>query len=83
MIDIAETLQQQAESLAEHHDELRALSVNVMNLVELVRVQHETLERFVEWYELLNLRNEPSFQFYDRSKKALAKYNDVMGVPNE
>ena len=43
-IDIAETLQTQAESLAQHHDELRALSVNVMNLVELVRVQREALE---------------------------------------
>ncbi len=34
----------------------------------------EALECFVEWYEQVNLRNEPCFQFYDKSKKALAAH---------
>lgn len=39
----------------------------------------EALERFIEWYEPLRLGDEPAFQFYDMSKKALAKYNEMMG----
>lgn len=34
----------------------------------------EALECFVEWYEQVNLRNEPRFQFYDKAKKALAAH---------
>lgn len=40
----------------------------------------EALERFVEWYEQVSLRNEPRFQFYDKAKKALAAYRKGGGV---
>lgn len=71
MIDIAETLQAQAESLAQHHDELRALSVNVMNLAELVRVQREALEYAAN--QVPELRDVPGYA------AALAKYDEIMG----
>ena len=42
-IDVAAALQAQAESAQQTAEELRALSVNVMNLVELVRVLRKAL----------------------------------------
>lgn len=70
-IDISEALLVQAESLAEHHDELRALSVNVANLQELVRVQQEALEYAAN--QVSELRDVPGYA------AALAKYNEMMG----
>lgn len=39
----------------------------------------EALECFVEWYEQVNLRNEPCFQYYDKAKKALDAHYKELG----
>lgn len=86
-IDVAQALLIQAESLAEHHDELRALSVNVANLQELARVQHGALEAMRK--DLLMRSDESDSDgtkivncgrgVWCELNDALAKYNKLVG----
>lgn len=92
-VDIVNSLQVQAESLAEHHDELLALSVNVANLRELVRVQHEALRLAVAFVGAwsVHYKHEHGLQeanpehsaSVDKVVAAIAKYNEIMGEGNE
>lgn len=57
---------------------LEALSVNVANLRELVRVQHEALEEIANPCNANDLDGGPAI-----ARAALAKYNEIMGEGNE
>lgn len=92
-VDIVNALMVQAESLAEHHEELLALSVNVMNLQELVRVQNDALRLAVAFIGAwsVHYQHEHGLQevhpehsaSVDKVVAALAKYNEMMGEGNE
>lgn len=86
-IDVVAALQGQAEGAQQTAEELRALSVNVMNLVELARVQHSVLksvqefderERQAKWYG-----RDLDGWLSDEVDEVIAKYNAMMGVRNE
>ena len=85
-IDVAESLRDKAEQLSEAAGELRALSVNVANLQEIARVQHEALEgminRYAPSYHDCVDDGLPECELCE-ARAALAKYNDVMGEGNE
>lgn len=59
---------------------LEALSVNVANLQELVKQQHEALEMAVEMVDMNGFGKAAAI---DTARAALAKYNEMMGEGNE